>query len=193
MSAQNRPPESATSGPFPQVSEQWMAAPEVVAIADNFLQLTRSFNRIRAQFLVAARHNIEWSAQVLISVLAAEGPMRAGALAEAVQSDPSTVSRQIAPLIKAGFVERRPDQHDGRATVLAATEQGEEVHRAHRRLRYARYERILEDWKPDESAQFAAYLQRFTRDLERGRADWCDIARGRGPAITDTSEEGAPS
>ena len=52
-----------------------------------------------------------------------EGPHRSNALAEAVHSDPSTVSRQIAALVKVGYVERRPDPADGRACLLAATDE----------------------------------------------------------------------
>jgi hypothetical protein len=56
-----------------------------------------------------------------------DGPRRAGALADAVHSDPSTISRQIGHLVKLGYVERTADPEDGRATLLAATDEGRRV------------------------------------------------------------------
>ena len=46
------------------------------------------------------------------------GRQRASALAELVGADPSTVSRQVASLVKAGFVDREADPDDGRACLL---------------------------------------------------------------------------
>ena len=43
------------------------------------------------------------------------------ALAAAVHSDPSTVSRQVAALVRAGLIERQADPEDGRASVLVPT------------------------------------------------------------------------
>jgi DNA-binding MarR family transcriptional regulator len=146
--------------------------PEVVAVADNLVRLTRAFNRIKSQFLAVAKQDVDWAAHLLIAALAGNGPMRAGALADAVHSDPSTVSRQIAPLVKDGLVERRADPVDGRASVLAATERGLAAYREHQQVRYTRYERILESWSTEDRRQFGNYLARFTTDLERGRVDW---------------------
>src|SRR2546430_9177235 len=64
------------------------------------------------------------SAIILLKTLAALGPSRSSALAAAVHSDPSTVSRQVAALVRDGLVERRADQDDGRASLLAATPAG---------------------------------------------------------------------
>ena len=170
--------------PSPQSPAPGSPAPEVVAVADNVVRLTRIFNRIKAQFLSAARDDVDWSAHMIIAALASQGPMRAGALAEAVHSDPSTVSRQIAPLVKDGFVERRADQQDGRASVLAATAKGMQVFAAHKQVRYEQYERILVDWDAEDCERFSELLLRFSDDLERGRVDWVDDAR-RSRAVAD--------
>jgi DNA-binding MarR family transcriptional regulator len=153
---------------------------EIVAVADNVIRLTRVFNRLRSRFLSAVQRDVDWSAHVLIAALAAEGPMRAGALAEAVHSDPSTVSRQIAPIIKEGYVERRADQQDGRASVLAVTPKGEGLVADHRKVLYAHYARILDGWSESECAEFARLLARFATDLDRDRVDWFDALSERG-------------
>ena len=73
---------------------------------------------------------VERAADVPPARLVIDGPHRSNALAEAAHSDPSTVSRQVAALVRIGYVERRPDPADGRACLLAATDEG---HRCSRR------------------------------------------------------------
>ena len=150
----------------------------VAAVAETFIRLMRSFTRMRSQFLDAARHDVEWSAHMLISHIAVEGPMRSSALAELVQSDPSTVSRQVAALVKDGFVERRADPEDGRASLLVATQKGENVYRAHRKIRNEHFQRMMADWSERDCRDFASLLARFTEDLEHSRSNWfTDVAR----------------
>ena len=48
-------------------------------------------------------------------------PLRPGALAEASFADPSTISRQVAELVKRGLVRREPDPSDGRVQVSLMT------------------------------------------------------------------------
>ena len=66
---------------------------------------------------------VEWAAYGLLFQLVNDGPRRSSALAETACVDPSTVSRQVAQLVKAGLVERQSDPEDGRASLLVATEQ----------------------------------------------------------------------
>jgi DNA-binding MarR family transcriptional regulator len=56
--------------------------------------------------------------------LAATGPSRQSALAEALGLDASTVSRHVRALSDGGLVEASRDPDDGRATVLTITEPG---------------------------------------------------------------------
>ena len=67
---------------------------------------------------------VEWAAYGLLFQLVNDGPQRSSALAETACVDPSTVSRQVAQLVKAGLVERQSDPEDGRASLLVATERG---------------------------------------------------------------------
>lgn len=75
----------------------------------------------RGKVAKAREDGVERAAYVLLARLVIEGPHRSNALAEAVHSDPSTVSRQIATLVRIGYVERRPDPADGRASLLILT------------------------------------------------------------------------
>ncbi|WP_052721058.1 MarR family winged helix-turn-helix transcriptional regulator [Actinoplanes rectilineatus] len=79
--------------------------------------------------------------------------------------DPSTISRAVAGLVRAGLVARVADPADGRASTLHLTEQGNTVldgTHAHYEQRLAA---ALHDWTPDEIAAFTASLNRFAHDL----------------------------
>src|SRR4051794_21746858 len=98
------------------------ASAAVVDVADEFLRLARVFARMRQQFVAAAaQQDVEWSGHLVLRVLGQAGPCRSGSIAEALTADPSTVSRQVAALVREGLVERRADPGDGRACVLALT------------------------------------------------------------------------
>ena len=77
------------------------------------------------------------------------------ALAEMLQADPSTVSRQVQTLVKDGFVERRADPEDGRAALLVVTKLGEQVYADHKLLRNEHYQLMLADWTEEECRLFA--------------------------------------
>jgi DNA-binding MarR family transcriptional regulator len=161
-----------------------VASTEVAAVADNFIALARTFNRTRARFLAAAARDVEWSSQVLLKCLSNDGPMRASELAECVQSDPSTVSRQVAGLVKEGLLERRADPDDGRASLLVLTDRARAIVADHDEIRLGYFAEMLSDWQPDELRRFAQQLLRFTTDYENANNEWITerIARGTAPA-----------
>ena len=148
-------PRSAASPPRAEVS----------AVADNVAVLMRTFTKARAQILAAAMHDVEWSAHVLLKCLAAEGPLRSSAIAELIDSDPSTVSRQVAGLVREGLVERRADPVDGRACLLVLTPAADAVLSDHDEVRYAHFARMLASWDERDLRRFAALLARFTADF----------------------------
>ena len=147
---------------------------DIDELATTFSRLMRTFNRARQQFLARARHNVEWSSQLLISAVVNDGPLRAGALAEIVQSDASTVSRQVAQLVKDGYLERRADPDDGRASLLVATSQGRDLHRDHMQVRNEHFQRMLDQWSERDVRRFSALLQRFTDDFLNSKKSWFD-------------------
>ena len=150
-------------------TESSLAAEDIAAFADAFTKLTRSSVRTRQQFLAAAKHNVEWSASVIISYVVHEGPLRASALAETVQSDPSTISRQVATLVKDGLLERRADPVDGRASLLVATAKGHAAYRAQVEMRNEHFAEMLASWGERDLRRFTALLRRFTDDYDKYR------------------------
>jgi DNA-binding MarR family transcriptional regulator len=94
-----------------------------------------------------------------------EGPQRPGTLAELCHSDPSTISRQVAELVRRELVRREPDPSDGRASLLAITEAGREVCERVRALRRELLAAAVAGWTDDELDTFAALLSRFNGAL----------------------------
>jgi DNA-binding MarR family transcriptional regulator len=106
------------------------------------------------------------SAIILLKTLAHLGPSRSSALATAVHSDPSTVSRQVAALVRDGLVERRADQDDGRASLLAATPAGIALLEEQRKRMGISLARVVKSWAPEELERFVELFERFVADNE---------------------------
>jgi DNA-binding MarR family transcriptional regulator len=133
----------------------------VASVADSFSELQRTVRRSKAR-LLAAGDDVDSATQLLLHTVAAEGPMRASALAASVQADLSTVSRQVAALVGRGLLERRADQFDGRACLLAVTDAGRAAIADYEHGRQTFFDAVLADWDTEEMRQFARQLERFT-------------------------------
>ena len=141
-----------------------------LAIADEvgsqLIRLVRLMERKRAQYQAENPDAVERATYHLLVHLVKDGPQRAGTLAEAVHSDPSTISRQIGHLVRLGLVERTADPVDGRATLLAATAEGRRVFEENRRLRNESIAEMLADWSDADRRTFGDLLARFSDDFE---------------------------
>ena len=102
---------------------------------------------------------------LLLSHLAAAGPMRAADLSDAFGMDKGGVSRQVQSLVDLGLVERQPDPEDRRAAVLAASDDGiarlAEVSRA----RSDRFADRLSEWSDTDLSAFADQLAVYNAAL----------------------------
>lgn len=121
---------------------------------------------------------VDGAAYVCLFRLLRDGPMRSSELAAMVNSDPSTVSRQVAQLVERGHVERLPDERDGRAFVLAVTQSGQEVAAAIQQHRTDTLGRVIGGWELEDRAALVALLDRFLTDYETIRPDLPDRRAG---------------
>jgi DNA-binding MarR family transcriptional regulator len=141
-----------------------------LAIADDvsgqLVRLLRLMERKQAQHRAEHPDAVESATYLLLVHLVKDGPQRAGALAEAVHSDPSTISRQVAQLVRLGLVVRTADPEDGRATLLAATDEGMRVFEENRRARIERIAEMLDHWPEADRRRLAELLGRFATDFE---------------------------
>jgi DNA-binding MarR family transcriptional regulator len=136
-------------------------------VGTELVRLVRLIERTYAQHQTLHPDGVDRATYVLLVHLVDGGPHRSSALAEAVHSDPSTVSRQITQLVRLGLVRRVSDPADGRVVLLVATEEGERVLRENRRLRDDGIARMLAHWPAADREQFAQLLARFTTEFEQ--------------------------
>ena len=122
-------------------------------IGHDLARLMRSVTRMRQQTDMAVGY--------VLGLLIENGPQRVGEIANALDTDPSTVSRKVAALVDAGLVERRVDPDDGRAHLLAATPAGERKCVDGRRRRIDMVASVLAEWPEDSRRQLAGLLARF--------------------------------
>jgi DNA-binding MarR family transcriptional regulator len=108
----------------------------------------------------------EFSALMLLFPLRLMGPMRVTDLAEIKQADPSTISRQVAQLVKAGLARREADPVDGRASRLAVTEAGMSACQQLHEARHALLSNALGAWAPERIAAFADLFAEFNSSVE---------------------------
>jgi len=138
-------------------------------VGTQLVRLMRIVERVQVQHHAENPDAVERTTYFLLVHLVKDGPRRAGALADAVHSDPSTISRQIAHLVKLGYVERTADPEDGRATLLAATDEGRRVFHENRRARNEKIARMLAHWSETDRSTLADLLTRFTSDFEAAK------------------------
>ena len=110
---------------------------------------------------------LDRSAYVILRHLQGTGPLNVSVLADRLNLDGSTVTRQVTALENDGLVERRRDPTDGRGTVIEPTGKGLEQVEAVRMARRAVYDRVLHDWEPGERQALADMLEKFSASLEK--------------------------
>jgi DNA-binding MarR family transcriptional regulator len=129
--------------------------------------LIRRVRRVIHERARAVHADLQPAAYLLLAWLADEGPVRASAIAESFAIDKGAISRQIQHLDDLGLVTRAPDPDDGRANLVAASDDA--VCRmadvaAHRRKWMNEQ---LGDWSSAELTDFADTLGRYNDALNQ--------------------------
>lgn len=109
---------------------------------------------------------LDRAAYVILRRLQSDGPLNVSALADALNLDGSTVTRQLTTLENDGLIERRRDPADGRGTVIEATPQGLAQVEAVREARRVVYGQVLSDYSAAEKEELASNLERFIGALD---------------------------
>lgn len=157
---------STTAPPVPDDRREREQYDHAEAVVDQIVRFARLMKRAGARFASQQRDGVEQAAYILLAVLATEGPQRTTALAEAVHSDTSTVSRQVGALVRHGLVERQADPADGRACLLAATPSGAACFEHQRRARTEQIADVLGHWTAADLTTVATLLARLNTDFE---------------------------
>lgn len=174
--------------PGPSAVATAQSTPEELSAADalgfELVRFGRLLSRAKARFTAQHKAGIESAAYALLVHLVGDGPQRLTALADSVHSDTSTVSRQVGALVRHGLVERRADPFDGRACLLAATDEGERTFHDYRCQRTAAVAALLSNWPREDVRTLVGLLGRLNTDMETFEPDPAgepgDLVRHRG-------------
>lgn len=134
------------------------------AIAEVEEQFTRLFNQVGTSMRERASRihpDLQPVGYKLLSTIVRSGPIHAGALAAMLYTDKSVISRQVKILEDMGFVERRADPTDRRASFLAATPEAIERVNEVRAADQANLYRSLRRWGEDDVRRLAELLERL--------------------------------
>lgn len=94
------------------------------------------------------------------------GTLRLGDLAVTFGLDPSTITRQVQALERAGLLERSPSPDDGRVSLLTLTERGQETTTRTREYRRRWLESLLSSWTGEEREEFCRLMTKFNETVD---------------------------
>jgi DNA-binding MarR family transcriptional regulator len=139
------------------------------ALTQELTRHARLLHAMKATMAALVPEGLDPAAFLLLLTLVRCGPRRQGELAEMSMLDPSTVSRYVGQLARAGYVERRPDPKDGRAVQLAASDAGASVAHEMGNQRQQAILSALASWDPADIATLVTLLSRLNDDLDAFR------------------------
>jgi DNA-binding MarR family transcriptional regulator len=153
-----------------------MSTPEAAAprgcTALKLRQLTRRVSQHYDQYVGAA--GLKTTQYSLLSAIDKLGPLRPGELAERMEMDASTLTRNLQPLVAAGWVETGPGD-DSRSRRVAITPAGHakraEAQREWKRAQLALNERLGVARVAALHALLDDSLERITQTHEAGAGD----------------------
>lgn len=131
--------------------------------------LARRAERARVAALDIARSPLDRSGYLLLALLESEGEQTMSQLASAFDLDASTVTRQIAPLERRGFVVRTRSDEDRRATLVSITPAGRRERETVRAARIAYMRTQLSGWDAGKVERLAALLEDLNGTLTVGQ------------------------
>jgi DNA-binding MarR family transcriptional regulator len=101
-----------------------------------------------------------------LSVLVFAGPMRIGALAQAEQVEPPTMTRLVDAMERDGYVERAPDPQDRRAVIVRSTTKGTRALKQGRAQRVEALAAGLRTLSPDQLSTLARGVEVLERVVD---------------------------
>ncbi|PWA08422.1 MarR family transcriptional regulator [Pueribacillus theae] len=109
--------------------------------------------------------NLDRSAYLLLHYLHVKGPLGVKGLANELQLDISTVSRQASALGKKGYVDKIPDPSDRRAYFYQITELGMKQLSDYKQARFNKFTKLLDGWSDEERIVFGQLLKKFNQAI----------------------------
>jgi DNA-binding MarR family transcriptional regulator len=135
-------------------------------ITSSLSRLIRTGRHISARAAAQIYGDLPSFGWTLLVPLERDGEQRCSALAALAGVDVSVASRQVAALERAGYVERRPDPRDGRASLFRLTPAGSAALAATRAERAHWAAAALSGWAEQDVERLVDLLDRLVADLE---------------------------
>lgn len=101
-----------------------------------------------------------------LDLLVQRDAWRMSELADALRVEPSTTTRAVQRLERAGLASRRPTADDGRGVVVEITPAGRTVHAAVSARRAELFDHLLRSFDPHELPALAEMLERFAGAID---------------------------
>jgi DNA-binding MarR family transcriptional regulator len=134
-------------------------------LTSSVAQLVRTGRHVSARAATQLYGDLPSFGWAMLVPLERDGEQRCSALAHQLGVDVSVASRQIAVLERLGYVERRPDPQDGRASLLGLTAAGGDALTAARALRADWSLAALAGWDEADARLLSDLLDRLVSDL----------------------------
>lgn len=119
---------------------------------------------LQGEILAKSGETLDQPSHATLRHLLAWGPMRPTALADALGTGASYVSKIVGRLERDGLVERSTDPSDRRATLITLTEAGETAARGVYELGDRMIAEVLSGWTADDVRRYTELTERFVGD-----------------------------
>lgn len=164
---------AATATPVPrstEVSAEGACCSVSAELERALTQVARAILRLEVpKSELAEGEAIDKAGYWLLVRLSTESPVRLSELAETVELDLSTVSRQMRDLVAMGLVDKVPDPDDGRASLLSLSDRGRAVLGAVSEARRQALAEVIDEWTDEERIALTSGLLRLEAGLHRVR------------------------
>jgi DNA-binding MarR family transcriptional regulator len=130
-------------------------------------QLVRAGRRLGSRVAADLYGDLPSFGWAVLLPLEQDGPQRCSALAARLGVDVSVTSRQVSALERDGYLDRRPDPRDGRASLISLSAAGAAALARTRQVRGSWAAAALQDWTDEEARALTAQLERLAAGLER--------------------------
>jgi DNA-binding MarR family transcriptional regulator len=136
------------------------------AIETEVAVLMRRGEATRRALPMAPHRALDRASYLILRHLEVAGPQNVSVLAAALHLDGSTVTRQVAALLRDGLVSRERDPQDRRGAVITATPSGLSRMSAVRKAREELYAQMLTSWSEEDRRTLAALLHRLNQSMD---------------------------
>lgn len=142
---------------------------DIRAIQAALSTVTRvQYNR-RARRLIEDRSGVPLAPTTVatLSAIGALGPVRHGAVAQRVGTQPSRISKEVRALVQAGLVTEVADPQDRRAVLLGVTDKGTDAVERYAEAARETLSEVLAELSDDEVTTLAPLLTRLATCFAR--------------------------